>query len=325
MPTGPLDEIVGLAKLAEDLGYQRCWVYDEGLHSHDVYVTLSAIAGATSTIKLGPGITNPFVRHPGATASAIASLDQLSGGRAFLGLGAGGSLTLGPLAITRVKPVTAVSDMVWCLRRLFAGETVDHHGVAFGFHQARLDTIGPGSRADIEIILAGRGPRITALGASIGDGFVLSYIHKALLASHAAEVSEKASATDAGGVGRPFSISYSTKVVTTDEAFEQARAQLTFRLVDSPPPVKDLIGLDQAGTNRLRQVLAQGGPSEAAGLIDPDWVDHFVLVGTVEQCASEVAHLMATTAIDEFQLPVHPGPAAADLIQSFAPSRSSSD
>ena len=74
MPAGPVAQVVELATLAEARGCRRCWVYDEGMHTRDVYVTLAAIAGATTRIGLGPGITNPYVRHPGATAAAVATL-----------------------------------------------------------------------------------------------------------------------------------------------------------------------------------------------------------------------------------------------------------
>lgn len=99
IPEGPIAGLVEVAVEAERLGFGRCWAYDEGLATRDVYVTLAAIAAATSTIEIGPGITNPYTRHPAQTASAVASLDELSGGRAFLGIGAGGSLTLTPLGI----------------------------------------------------------------------------------------------------------------------------------------------------------------------------------------------------------------------------------
>ena len=165
MPDGPVGRIADLAVLAEELGYARCWVYDEGLVTRDVYVTLSAVAERTETIPLGPGITNPFVRHPGATAAAIASLDELSGGRAFVGIGAGGGLTLDPLGIVRDRPLTAVAEMVDGLRRLFAGERVEHDGHAFSFRDAHLTYGRPG----IEIILAGRGPRMTELGGRVAD------------------------------------------------------------------------------------------------------------------------------------------------------------
>ena len=53
-----------IAREAEEVGFDKCWVYDEGIITRDPYVTLAAIAGQTSKIRLGTGITNPFSRHP---------------------------------------------------------------------------------------------------------------------------------------------------------------------------------------------------------------------------------------------------------------------
>ena len=307
MPAGPVADIVDLAVLAEDLGLARCWVYDEGLVTRDVYITLTAIAARTQRIPLGPGITNPFVRHPGATAAAIASLDEFSGGRAFVGLGAGGGLTLDPMAIERPRPVAAVSDMVNCLRRLFAGERVDHDGHAFSFRNAKLDY----ARPDIEIILAGRGPKMTALGSAVADGFNLSYIHKDLLGPHARSLRQACG-------DRPFRITYSTMIALTDEEHEAARAQLTFRLVDSPTEVKELIGMTPSDVANVRAALAEGGPSAAARHINPDWVSAFVISGTAEDCAAELHALMSDNDIDEFQLPVLDIQGAAQFIERSA-------
>ena len=71
IPEGPLDQLVALAVRAERLGYQRCWVYDEGLATRDVYITLAAIALVTTRMELGTGITNPYTRHPATTAAEI--------------------------------------------------------------------------------------------------------------------------------------------------------------------------------------------------------------------------------------------------------------
>ncbi len=118
IPECPIREIVDLAVHAEELGFDRVWVYDEGLVTRDVFVVMSAIAAATTQIEIGPGITNPYTRHPGQTAAAIASLDELSGGRAFLGIGAGGSLTLDPLGLERRRPLTAVRETIDAARAL---------------------------------------------------------------------------------------------------------------------------------------------------------------------------------------------------------------
>jgi len=307
MPDAPVSDVVELAVLAEQLGLARCWVYDEGLVTRDVYVTLTAIAARTNRISLGPGITNPFVRHPGATAAAIASLDEFSSGRAFIGLGTGGGLTLDPLGIKRRQPLTTVAEMVQTLRELFAGERVDHDGLAFSFANARLGY----ARPDIEIILAGRGPKVTALGGAVADGFLLSYIHKGLLGSHASSL--RAACGD-----RPFHISYSTMIATTDEQFEEARAQLTFRLVDSPPEVKQLVGISDSDVARIRSALAEGGPRHAARHVHPEWVSPFVISGTVSECAAEIAELLSTNDIDEFLLSVLEVAGGAALIERAA-------
>lgn len=304
MPESHVGEVVELACLAEQLGCSRCWVYDEGLVTRDVYVTLSAIAAKTERILIGPGITNPYVRHPGATAAAIATIDELSGGRAFLGLGAGGGLTLDPMAIRRERPLSSVRATVGAIRSLFAGECVDFDGPTFSLRNAVLVY----GRPDIDIIIAGRGPKMTALGAELADGFNLSYIHKSLLPAHVESLR-------AGAGNRPFCITYSTMVVTTDVQFEEARAQLSFRLVDSPPEAKELIGMSDYETQAIRRALITGGPSNAAQYVRPEWVESFVIVGTPDHCAGELSSIMEVQGIDEFQLPVLEVEGAADFIE----------
>lgn len=306
MPDAPVADIVSLAVLAEELGCRRCWVYDEGLVTRDVWITLTAVALATSRIRIGPGITNPYVRHPGATAAALATLDELSGGRAFVGLGAGGGLTLGPLAIDRNQPLTAVKDTISCLRRLLEGETVDHDGPVFALDQASL-SYAPGNT---EIIVAGRGPKMMAAGAAAADGFYLGYIHKRLLADAVAKVRPQDD--------RPFTIVYSTMIALTDDDLAEARRQLTFRLVDSPRDVKELIGFTTDDEDNIREALRTGGPSEAARFVKPEWVPNFVITGTPDACAEELRTLMNDNGIDEFQLALGTAKGGAELIRRTA-------
>ena len=294
MPHGPVADLVGLARIAENLGCCRCWVYDEGLATREVYVAMTAVALATSTIRVGTGITNPYSRHPGTTASAIATVDELSGQRAFVGIGAGGGMTLGPMGIERRRPVAAVEAMVGALRGLYAGEEVDVESEGFGFRSARLDY----GRADTEIFLAGRGPRMTDLGGRLADGFVLSWVHRALLDDHVAALRVAAKVH-----GRRFTIVWSTMLVTTDADLWMARESLSFRLPDSPVAVKEMIGMTEDDTRAIRDALRHGGPPAAAHLVREEWVPHFVLMGSPEAVADEMLSTMARCGIDEFQLP----------------------
>ena len=297
MPEGPVEAVVRAAVEAEGLGCGRVWIPDEGLAARECWVTLGAVAAATSSVEVGTGITNAYTRHPGMTAAAVATVDEASGGRAALGIGAGGALTLSPLAIERRAPIAAMRELATTSRALWSGEVVDGDGVAGGFRQARL---GYG-RPDIPIWVAGRGPRVMRLAGELADGFIMSFVHKELMGEHVAAIR---SAADEHGRPHPR-LCYMTILATTDRDRQAARASLTFRLVDSPDAVKARIGLDPATETAIRQGLSEGGPPAAAHLVRDDWVDAFVISGTVQECRAELGALVAANGIDEFQVSVN--------------------
>ena len=82
-------ELASLGRLSEELGYDPLWYTDNRLF-RECYLGLGALAAETSRIRLGPGVTDPYSRHPAVTAATMATLDELCGGRAILGLGVGG-------------------------------------------------------------------------------------------------------------------------------------------------------------------------------------------------------------------------------------------
>ncbi len=307
MPTAPVGQMVELAVFAEQRGAARCWVNDEGLNTRDPYVTLSAIAGATHSIALGPGIANPYSRHPGVTVAAIASLDEWSGGRAFLGLGAGGGMALGPLVVDRPHPRRTLEEVMVTTRSLLSGDVVDHRGSGFSYRNARLSY----GRADLPLFLAGRGVRITELAGRLADGFNLGYIHKAFLEGHVARLRSLAG-------DRPFVVTYTTMLVTSESELEAARAALSFRLVDTPAEVRAHVGVSDERIADIRAALSAGGPAAAAGLVDLDWVGQFMIVGSDTECAGELARLIDQCGIDEFQLPISNPATGAEQIERVA-------
>ena len=82
-------ELVELGELSEALGYRYFW-YTDVRFARECYLGLAAVAARTKRIHLGTGVTDPYSRHPAITAAAIATLDEMSEGRAVLGLGTGG-------------------------------------------------------------------------------------------------------------------------------------------------------------------------------------------------------------------------------------------
>src|SRR5579871_1819560 len=109
-----------LARRAELAGFDAFWVSDD-LFLRSAWVLLSAAAQVTTRIQLGTCIVNPYTQHPTEIAMAAATLDELSGGRALLGLSSGADDFLGWVGLRAERPVAMVSETIGALRRLFAG------------------------------------------------------------------------------------------------------------------------------------------------------------------------------------------------------------
>src|SRR5256885_5327031 len=89
-------------ELAEELGYERAWLYDTPQQSPDVWMTLALAAERTDRIGLGPGVLIPTLRNPMVNAAATAALVAMAPGRVVIGFGTGftGRRAMGYGAIT---------------------------------------------------------------------------------------------------------------------------------------------------------------------------------------------------------------------------------
>ncbi|MDI6639308.1 MAG: LLM class flavin-dependent oxidoreductase, partial [Methanocellales archaeon] len=130
VPDMPLDDLVKHCVLAEDHGFDAVWITDH-YNNRNVYATLALVAERTKRVRLGPGVTNAYQVHPALTASAIATIDKISNGRAMLGIGAGDRTTLASLGIQMDKPVARLREAVEIIRRLLAGERLSFQGNFF--------------------------------------------------------------------------------------------------------------------------------------------------------------------------------------------------
>ena len=144
---------------AEALGLDEIWLGDEG-PARDPLSVLAAAATRTRSIRLGVGITNPYVRHPAMTAVSMMTVHELSGGRAVLGLGVGGNLALGPLGITPVHPLATVRTALRTIRAVVRGERND------GYSPPATAMTAP----DLPLYIGSRGPLINRLASRAADG-----------------------------------------------------------------------------------------------------------------------------------------------------------
>ena len=165
----PVPQMVERAKLAEKNGYDAVWVADERFY-REVYATLAVLALSTERVKLGTCVTDPYARHPALTAMAIATLDEISNGRALLGFGAGIS-GFAELGIVRKKPALAMREAIQLIRRLLKEETVDFQGEVIGFTNGKL-SFKP-VRSEIPVYVASNGPLGQRMTGAIADGAIM--------------------------------------------------------------------------------------------------------------------------------------------------------
>jgi 5,10-methylenetetrahydromethanopterin reductase len=156
-------EAVRLATTIEDAGFDRLGISDVALYP-DAFMVQTACALATSRIHIGAMVTNPYSRHPALLAAAVAALHDLSGGRAFLGIGAGAGLE--PLSIPQPSPVRALREALDIIDALLRGDTVDHDGAVFQVRSAKL-AMPPTTR--IPISIGTRSRRVMELAGERAD------------------------------------------------------------------------------------------------------------------------------------------------------------
>jgi 5,10-methylenetetrahydromethanopterin reductase len=161
----PPGKLVELARLCEDVGFDRFGVSDWRFY-HDCFVVMTACLQATERLEVESLVTDPYVRHPSLTACAVATMDDLSRGRAILGIGAGVEQPTF-WGYDRPHPLDAVRDTVEICRRMFRGGEVTYQGRVIGVEKAKLD-FRP-FRADLPILIAARGKQMLQLAGELAD------------------------------------------------------------------------------------------------------------------------------------------------------------
>ena len=164
-------DLLNLVRCAEDHDFKNVWYADEKFF-RDPYVGLPYVLQHTSRIKVGPGVTDPYSRHPALIAMAMGTLAEQAGERAVLGIGAGFS-GLQAMGLKQPKPVAALREAIDLIRRLWAGETVTVEGKVISFYGGELNFSSP---PDIPIYIASGGRQILRLAGEIADGIMLGDI-----------------------------------------------------------------------------------------------------------------------------------------------------
>jgi probable F420-dependent oxidoreductase len=181
-PDHSVERSIALTRQAEAAGFTYGWLFDSHVAFREAYSLLTLMAVNTSRMRLGTCVTNPATREPSVTASALATLDEISGGRMDLGIGRGDSSVR---AVGR-PPTTlkSLEQAVAVIRDLVEGRTTSEEG-------GELSMSWTG-RWTLPVWIAGYGPMALAMTGRIADGVILQLADPDLVRWMAGQVRESA-------------------------------------------------------------------------------------------------------------------------------------
>jgi probable F420-dependent oxidoreductase len=298
-PDHSVDRTLALARQAEAAGFSHGWLFDSHVLWRDPYPLLTLIAQATTRLRLGTCVTNPATREPSVTASTLAVLDEVSGGRMDLGIGRGDSArrVLG-------KQPTSMKDLetaVHVIRALVEGRSIEFEGATLELPWA--------SGYRLPVWIAGYGPVALKLTGRIADGAMLQIGDPDLVRWFVSQV--RASAREAGRDPDSVAVMAAAPAHVGDLADGRDRTRWFPALVsnhvvdlvnkypreDLPPELTQYVR-DREGYDYLHH--AEVGSSNA-GFVTDDIVDRFCLVGSVD-AHIERLRALAQAGVDQFNL-----------------------
>jgi 5,10-methylenetetrahydromethanopterin reductase len=290
-----VQEAVTRAKKAEDLGFEAVFFADSQMNNVDCYQAMAMCAMATKTIRLGTAVTNMVYRDPTITANSFATLNEISEGRAIIGLGTGD----GPV-YTLARTATRLVEFekgLQTIRDLLHDRGIE---VRKGRERAsggrvRLNV----GRRPVPIYISAEGPKTLRVGGRICDGVILGTgFDPQVLEWARARIAE--GANDAGRSLSEIDIMPAGMIAVDDDgnaARERVRSRMAnrahhnFRFTIETVPAKEV-----AGVKEFMGAFDISKPIEER--VDPDLIteyllQRFTIAGTAEECVARVKALEA--------------------------------
>jgi alkanesulfonate monooxygenase SsuD/methylene tetrahydromethanopterin reductase-like flavin-dependent oxidoreductase (luciferase family) len=279
----PIRASVEYAQRAEEFGFSSVWANSLPL-ARDPFLTLGAIAQNTKRIRLGTAVVDVRSRHPAVLAASIASLYELSGGRADLGVSPGGGgrgrITFGRAGIELMDPVGITRESVTIIKSLLSGETVNFQGKHFKLNSAVLQAQ---PNRDIKVLVAAESPRMLKLAGEVADGLIApkgpNQFSEGILQQFLGSV------RDSGRKRWQVETVMECNVAvadTTEEAVELLRPYVAESISHFTPPALKTLNLTEETVDNFK-----ADPSK----LPADLVKQFSVCGTAEECTNQLREL----------------------------------
>jgi F420-dependent oxidoreductase-like protein len=283
-------QVLRTAELAEDLGYDSIWIPEAW--GYEQFQLLTEIAYRTKRIKLATGIANVFSRTAGLLAMSVATLDDISEGRAILGLGTSGKLVVENFhGVSYAKPLTRLVETIGICRALWRGERLEPHlSTLFDARHFKLEMTPV--RREIPVYVASLQDKAIREIGRAADGWLPTFWPYAHLKDGLDLVAE--GARSAGRDPQEISCAPFLAVVPLDDV-AAARSMIK-------PLVSFYIGgmgayyhalfcrygfAENAGL--VRDLYGEGKRREAAAAVSDDLIDAIAICGPVAHCRDKLA------------------------------------
>jgi 5,10-methylenetetrahydromethanopterin reductase len=293
LPEQPLDDLLSIIERLDELGFYACYSADETYHK-DMWSLFAAAAKRTSRLRLGPEVAPIILKDPTIVAQQIATLDELTGGRAELVFSTGNFALLRQYrtpAERMKKPIARLREAHEVLVTFLSAGQIDFDGEFYSY--SGLFTAARPLQSPFPIKLGGmRGPRSFELAGEIADGLhtALAYSRDAL--DFTAEAFRRG-AERAGRDWRSLDLADNMLGAIAEEpeaARAAARIVAAFYLSSMPPELLERNGVDPAEVAPAVAAFNRGDVERALELTPPAVGDALSVAGTADDWIDKIQH-----------------------------------
>ena len=274
---------------AEKRGFDFAWITDH-FNNRNAYLSLGFLAAYTDRIKLGLGITNPYLVHPAVAAQSISTLNEMAPGRVVLGMGAGDKTTLDMVGVEQEAPLIAVREAVEVIRKFIARDPSSFEGKFF--HKREGSRLNFKVQDRIPVYVGAQGPKMLALAGRIGDGVLINASHPKDIKSALVNVEKglregKRSMADFEVAAYPcFSIAR-----REEDARGAAAPAIAFIVAGCPPQLLVSHDIPLEAAERIKAALMKRNWGEAFSSVTSEMTEAFSICGTPETIIEKIGTL----------------------------------
>lgn len=288
-----LREGLDIVRYAEEKGFEAVWQAESRL-VRDAIVPMAAYAAVTERIKVGSGVINNWTRNIGLLASTLLTLDDLAPNRIICGIGAWWDPLAKNVGINRTKPMKAMEETIYVLRKLLNMERVTFDGEFHKVNGIELDVVhGRREPRNVPIYMGATGGKMIEMAGRIADGIVMNYCVPVEYNDVAIEQLEKGlkeSGRTLDEFDRPQLVVCSVDE-DHDKAIDTTRELLTQYLAQQPH-IAQASGVSRDVVESIQAILGWPATHEqiqaAKHLVPEDLIHRITASGTPDEARAKV-------------------------------------